>query len=203
VYAGLTPPVNCVDATCVWGADACSGRQWQNSFAIVVHVFSLMLTIYVFGFALYVIVVGCKNLKLDVMSVTLVSMTIASAFHLVWRISVTLMSVILLSTVPSTDVQRPVALPGFFIFSIVGVLTFPLQWLDVAKKTARIKATRGYSSKVPHIAVAVAAFVVVAAVIFFAMTGQTFLISGALYCGCVGGQGMLHTTPQPLVTSIR
>ena len=177
-YAGLTPPVNCVDATCVWGADACSVRQWQNSFAIVLHVFSLLLTIYVFGFALYVIVVGRKNLKMNAMSVTLVSITLASMFHLVWRVCVTLMSAILLSTVPSTDVQKPVALPGFFMFSIVGVLAFPLQWLDVAKKTARIKATRGHSNKVPHIAVAVTAFVVAAAVIFFAITGQTFLISG-------------------------
>ena len=199
----MTPPINCVDATCVWGADACSERQWQNYFAIVVHVFSLMLTISVFGVGLYGIVVGRKNLKMNAMSITLVSMTLAAMFHVVWRICVTLMAVILLSRVPVTDVQKPVAVPGFFMFSIVGMLAFPLQWLDVVKKTARVKATRGHSSKVPYIAVAVADFVVVAAVIFFAMTGQTFLISGALYCGCVGGQGMLHTTPQPLVTSIR
>ena len=181
----MTPPINCVDATCVWGADACSERQWQNYFAIVVHVFSLMLTISVFGVGLYGIVVGRKNLKMNAMSITLVSMTLAAMFHVVWRICVTLMAVILLSRVPVTDVQKPVAVPGFFMFSIVGMLAFPLQWLDVVKKTARVKATRGHSSKVPYIAVAVADFVVVAAVIFFAMTGQTFLISGALYCGWV------------------
>jgi hypothetical protein len=119
---------------------------------------------------------------MNAMSITLVSMTLAAMFHVVWRICVTLMAVILLSRVPVTDVQKPVAVPGFFMFSIVGMLAFPLQWLDVVKKTARVKATRGHSSKVPYIAVAVADFVVVAAVIFFAMTGQTFLISGALLC---------------------
>ena len=79
---------------------------------------------------------------------------------------------------------------------VIGVLTFPLQWLEVAKKTTRLKATRGGASKAPYIAVAVAAFVVSAAMIFFAITGQTFLASGEF--PDFEEAGILHTTPLPL-----
>ena len=61
---------------------------------------------------------------------------------------------------------------------MIAVLAFPLQWLGVAKKTTRIKATRGGASKAPYIAVTITAFVISAAFIFFASTGQSFLTSG-------------------------
>jgi hypothetical protein len=76
-------------------------------------------------------------------------------------------------------------------------LTFPLQWLEVAKKTTRVKATRSDASKAPYIAVAVAAFVVSAAMIFFAITGQTFLSSGEFPDFEEAGI-ILHTIPLPL-----
>ena len=177
-YAGLTPPGNCVDATCVWGEDACSVRQWQNYFAFVLHIFAVLLTAYIFGFGIYVIAAGRKNMKMNSMAVTLVSMTLNALFHLLWRASAFLGFAVLLSTVPIVDVQKPFLIPAFSLFGLVGVLAFPLQWLEVAKKTAQIKATRGDSRKGPHIAVAIAAFVITAAIFFFAITGQTFLITG-------------------------
>ena len=79
---------------------------------------------------------------------------------------------------------------------VIGVLTFPLQWLEVAKKTTRLKATRSGASKAPYIAVAVAAFVISAAMIFFAIIGQTFLASGEF--PDFEEAGFLHTTPLPL-----
>ena len=177
-YAGLTPPGNCVDVTCVWGTDSCSVRQWQNYFAFVLHIFAVLLTAYIFGFGIYVIAAGRKNMKMNSMAVTLVSMTLNALFHLLWRASAFLGFAVLLSTVPIVDVQKPFLIPAFSLFGLVGVLAFPLQWLEVAKKTAQIKATRGDSRKGPHIAVAIAAFVITAAIFFFAITGQTFLITG-------------------------
>ena len=112
-YAGLTPPGNCVDATCVWGADACSVRQWQNYVVIFLDTFALLLTAYVFGFGLYVTIVGRKNLKMNSMTVTLLSMTLASLFHLLWRVCAFLGYAVLLSAVPSAEVQQPIAIPGF------------------------------------------------------------------------------------------
>ena len=187
-YAGLTPPGNCVDATCVLGADACSVRQWPNYVGVVLHSFAVLLTAYTFGFGLYAIAVGRKNLKLNSMTATLVFTTLSTMFHLLWRFSEFLGYAVLLSTVPGTDVQKPIAIPGFVLCGLIGVLTFPLQWLGVAKKTARIKSSRGGSSNVPHIAVTVAAFVLAAAFVSFAVTGQVFLISGAFpetHRGCV------------------
>ena len=178
-YAGLTPPGNCVDATCVWGADACSVRQWQNYVVIFLDTFALLLTAYVFGFGLYVTIVGRKNLKMNSMTVTLLSMTLASLFHLLWRVCAFLGYAVLLSAVPIAEVQQPITIPGFVLCSVIGIVAFPLQWLELAKKTTRIKTTRGGSSKVPHIAVAVTAFVISAVTIFFVFTGQLFLVSGA------------------------
>jgi hypothetical protein len=195
-FAGLTPPGNCVDATCVWGANACSVRQWQNYFAIVLDTFSLLITAYVFGFGIYVIVAARKNLKMNSMTVTLVSITLAATFLFLWCMCAFLGYVVLLSRVPLMEVQKPIAVPGLTMCGVIGVLTFPLQWLEVAKKTTRIKATRGGSSKAPYIAVAVAAFVVSAAMIFFAITGQSFLTSGE-FPGFEEA-GILHTTPLPL-----
>ena len=177
-YAGLTPPGNCVDATCVWGANACSVRQWQNYFAIVIDSFEVFLTAYVFGFGLYVIVAARKNLEMNAMSVALVSVTLAAMFHLLWRICTFLGYAMLLSTVPLMEVQKPFAVPGVTMFGIIGLLVFPLQWLEVAKKTTRIKTTRGDASKAPYIAVAITTFVISAAMIYFAVTGATFLMSG-------------------------
>ena len=203
-YAGLTPPGNCADATCVWGEGACSVRQWQSYVAIIIDTCSLLFVTYVFGFGLYVIVVGHKNLKMNSMAVTLVFMTLSSMFLLLWRLCIFLGYAVLLSTAPAAEIQKPVAIPGMSLCFIVGTMAFPLQWLDVAKKTARIKATRGGSSKAPHIAVAVGALVISAAMIFFAVTGQTFLQSGMcprthLPCvACVGilGRGLVaHAFP--------
>ena len=177
-YAGLTPPGNCVDATCVWGADACSVRQWPNYVGVVLHSFAVLLTAYTFGFGLYAIAVGRKNLKLNSMTATLVFTTLSTMFHLLWRFSEFLGYAVLLSTVPVKEVQRPIAIPGSSLCGLIGVLTFPLQWLGVAKKTARIKSSRSGSSNVPHIAVAAAAFVLAAAFVFLAITGQMSLISG-------------------------
>ena len=177
-YGGMTPPGNCVDATCVWGADACSVRQWQNYFAVVLHSFDVLITAYAVGFGLYVIVAARKNLKMNSMTVTLVSMTLASAFHFLWRMCAFLGYGVLLSEVLPADVQRPIAVPGVAMCGVIGVLTFPLQWLEVARKTSRIKAARGGSSKAPHIAVAITAFVISATMIFFASTNRTFLTSG-------------------------
>ena len=179
-YAGLTPPGNCVDATCVWGADACSVRQWQNYVGIVLHSFAVLQTTYVFGFGLYVIAAGRKNLRMNSMSVTLVCITLASMFHLLWRVSEFVGYGVLLSTVPGKEVQKPIAVPGFTMCGLIGVLAFPLQWLEVAKKAAQIKVTRGRDSsrcKAPHVAVAITAFVITGAVLFFAITGRFFLIS--------------------------
>jgi hypothetical protein len=192
----LTPPGNCVDATCVWGENACSVRQWQNYFAIVLDTFSLLLTAYVFGFGLYVIVAARKNLKMNSMTVTLLSMTLASAFHFLWRMCLFLGYGVLLSGVLPAGVQKSVAIPGVGMCGVIGLLTFPLQWLEVAKKTTRVKTTRGGSSKAPYIAVAVAAFVVSAATIFFAITGQSFLTSGEF--SDFEEAGFLHTTLLPI-----
>ena len=179
-YAGTTPPGNCVDATCVWGVDACSSRQWQNYVVIVLHIFDMLLTAYVFGFGLYVIVAARRNLTMNSTSVTLVSMTLTAMFHLLWRVCVFLGYAVLLSRLPTTEVQQPIAIPGLTLCGVVGVLAFPLQWLEVAKKTARIKTSRDGSStcKAPHIAVGVAACVISAAVIFFSVTDQSSLVTG-------------------------
>ena len=187
-YSGLTPPGNCVDATCVWGAGACSVRQWPNYMLLVLDTFSLLFTTYVFGFGLYVIVAARKSLKKNSMAVTLVFVTLASAFHFLWRLSVFLGFAVLLSSAPAAEIQKPIAIPGMSLCVIVGLMAFPLQWLDVAKKTARIKATRGGSSKAPHIALAVGASVISAAMIFFAGTNQNFLASGECH-GFGAGKG--------------
>ena len=207
-YAGLTPPGNCVDATCVWGGDACSVRQWQNYVGVVLHSFAVLQTAYVFGFGIYVIAAGRKNLRMNSMTATLVFVTSAAMFHLLWRFSEFMGYAVLLSTVPGVEVQKPVALPGFALCSLIGVLAYPLQWLEVAKKTARIKASRGGSSKAPHIAaalqVAVSAFVIAAATTFFAVKGRSWLISGTFsgnHRGCVRqlvrqkDRENLYTTP--------
>ena len=194
-YAGMTPPGNCVDATCVWGADACSVRQWQNYFAVVLHSFDVVIAAYIFGFGLYVIVAARKNMTMNSMTVTQVSMTLTSAFHFLWRMCAFLGLGVLLSDVIPADVQKPIAIPGVAMCGVIGLLTFPLQWLEVAKKTTRLKATRGGSSKSPYIAVAVAAFVISAAMIFLAITGQTFLASGEF--PDFEEAGFLHTTPLP------
>ena len=153
-YAGLTPPGNCIDATCVWGVDACSVRQWQNYVEVVLHSFAVLQTAYVFGFGIYVIAAGRKNLRMNSMTVTLVCVAIAAMFHLLWRLCAFLGYAVLLSTVPNFY-RSTIAIPGLTLFGVIGLMTFPLQWLEVAKKTARIKASRGGSSKAPHIAVAV------------------------------------------------
>ena len=177
MYGGLTPPGNCVDATCTWGADACSVRQWQNYVMLVLNSLTLLFTAYIFGFGLYVIVAGRKHLKMNSITFTLMSMTFCSMFHLLWRGCNFIGYSLLLSTVPGS-VKNSIAIPGVVMFGVIGLLAFPLQWLEVAKKTTRIKATRGDRRKGPYIAVAVAAFVLTATVIFFAFTDRVFLISG-------------------------
>ena len=177
-YAGLTPPGNCVDASCVWGTDACSVRQWQNYVVIILDVFTLLLATYIFGFGLNVIIVGRKNLKMNSMTVTLLSSTLASLFSVLWRLSEFLGYGVLLSTVLVTEIQKPVIIPLQVLCGLIGILAFPLQWLEVAKKTAQIKATRRDSSKAPYIAVTVTAFATAAALLFFTITGRSFLIGG-------------------------
>ena len=176
-YAGMTPPGNCMDASCVWGAEACSVRQGANYFAIVVLSFSLVLTAYVLGFGVYVIVVGRKHLQMNSLAVTLVSITIASFFHVVWRFCNFLGYAVLLSAWPGTNVQQPVCIPGVACFGTVGLLAFPLQWLKVAHKATRIK-TRGKVSAKPHIAVATAAFVIGAVFLVLATQEMSEIASG-------------------------
>ena len=176
-YAGLTPPGSCVDASCVWGADACAVRQGSSYLLIVLNSSSLLLTAYVFGFGLFVIVAGRKNLGTNPMTVTLVSMTWASMFHVLWRCAAFVRYTILLSAVHGAEVQQLVGIPGFIICCTVGLLAFPLQWIEVAKK-AKQTTRRGKSTKKPHVAVAVLAFMLGAAAIFFVVAGNMFLLAG-------------------------
>ena len=176
-YAGLTPPGSCVDASCVWGADACAVRQGSSYLLVVLNSFSLMLTAYVFGFGLFVIVAGRNVLGTNPMTVTLVSMTGASMFHALWRCAAFVRYSILLSAVPGAEVQKLVGMPGFIICGVIGLLAFPLQWIEVAKK-AKQTTRRGNSNKKPHVAVAIVSFMLGAAAIFFVVTGKTFLLTG-------------------------
>ena len=81
VFAGLTPPGSCQDATCVWGPDACSVRQWSAYFDLVLNLLSFLPTLCAFFLGISCVVTRSTALRRDATTVTLVATTISALFH--------------------------------------------------------------------------------------------------------------------------
>ena len=81
VFAGLTPPGSCQDATCVWGPDACSTRQWSAYFDLGLNLLSFLPTLCAFFLGVSCVVTRSSALGRDATTVTLVATTISALFH--------------------------------------------------------------------------------------------------------------------------
>ena len=157
---------NCIEARCVYGADACRER---NAIAYVVlglgWIFvAVCAAVVVYGG--YVVVRGraLGQLSCNATSSTLVWACLAAAMLFAWTLADAVSA-----TIPSTDVREfvsnPICTPILGLLLIVMLLNFPLMWVQIAQRAQRLEAAGTNLAKNARNAVVVVSVLFAAAVI--------------------------------------